>query len=275
MLISSLSNDRIKKASSYVQNAKARKKDKVYVVEGIRMNVEVPVEDIVQTYVSESFLKKMTDKEKLFLKNLPKGYDEVTDEVFRKMSDTKTPQGVLSIVRQNQYTFKDILKPALTRQGTSTGNKPLILILEDIQDPGNLGTILRGAEGAGVSGIILSRGCADVYNPKVVRSTMGAIFREPFIYCDNLLQEISKLKENGIITYAAHLDGKSDYDELDFTRGCAFLIGNEGNGLSKEVADAADEYLLIPMLGQVESMNAATSAAILTFEAARQRRTVK
>ena len=150
--------------------------------------------------------------------------------------------------------------------------KPLLLILENIQDPGNLGTMLRSSEGAGVTGVILSKGSADVYNPKVIRSTMGSIFRMPFMYVDNLPAFVEKLSERGIKTYAAHLKGKRNYDKFDYTKPTAFLIGNEGNGLSKETADAASEYVLIPMKGQVESMNAATSAAILTFEASRQRR---
>ena len=150
--------------------------------------------------------------------------------------------------------------------------KPLLLILENIQDPGNLGTMLRSSEGAGVTGVIFSRGSADVYNPKVIRSTMGSIFRMPFMYVDDVPAFIGKLSKMGIKTYAAHLKGKKNYDQFDYTEPTAFLIGNEGNGLSKETADAASEYVLIPMKGKVESMNAATSAAILTFEASRQRR---
>lgn len=101
---------------------------------------------------------------------------------------------------------------------------------------------------------------------------MGSIFRMPFIYVDSLPEMLSELSQNGIVSYAAHLKGEKNYDEFDYTKPTAFLIGNEGNGLTKETADAADTYVLIPMKGEVESMNAATSSAILTFEASRQRR---
>jgi TrmH family RNA methyltransferase len=132
--------------------------------------------------------------------------------------------------------------------------------------------MFRSGEGAGVTGVILSKGSADIYSPKVIRSTMGSIFRMPFIYVDNLPDMVKKLGNYGISTYAAHLKGKKNYDEFDYTKPTAFLIGNEGNGLTKETADAATDYVLIPMKGEVESMNAATSSAILTFEASRQRR---
>ncbi|MCR5769596.1 MAG: RNA methyltransferase [Butyrivibrio sp.] len=271
-MITSASNDKIKKIAAYNAKNRLRKEDKVFIVEGIRMQVEIPSDLILETYVSESFLSKASEKDMEYLNSLPLGYEEVSDQVFKKMSDTKAPQGVLSLVRQLEYTDEDLFAPAKNRDGSSTDLEPLILILEGIQDPGNLGTIFRSAEGSGVTGIYMSSDCADVYNSKVVRSTMGAIFRQPFKYSENLLDTISMLKEKGIVSYAAHLKGKKNYDELDFKKGTAFLIGNEGNGLSKEISDAADEYLLIPMLGQVESMNAATSAAILGFEAARQRR---
>ena len=271
-MISSPSNEKVKRIVAYNAKNRLRKEDKVFIVEGIRMQVEIPAELILETYVSESFLDKASGSDKEYLMSLPNGYEVVTDQVFKKMSDTKAPQGILSLVKQLEHRDEDLFVSAKNRDLSSTGFKPLILILEGIQDPGNLGTIFRSAEGAGVTGIYMSSDCADVYNSKVVRSTMGAIFRQPFRYTDDLLGTIKMLKDKGIVSYAAHLKGTKNYDELDFTKGTAFLIGNEGNGLSKEIADAADEYLLIPMLGQVESMNAATSAALLGFEAARQRR---
>lgn len=261
-MITSTGNTKVRKIAAYMEKSKARREDDVFVVEGIRMNAEIPKERILETYVSESFLGKMQQSEKQFLKALTNGYETVTDEVFRKMSDTQSPQGILSIVRQTHSDLAHILEQ----------DNPMLLLLEDVQDPGNLGTMFRSAEGAGVNGILMSRGTADVYNPKVVRSTMGAIFRMPFLYVDSIPETMGQLRKKGICTYAAHLQGKKSYDEMDYTKPCAFLIGNEGNGLSREAAEAADTYILIPMLGKVESMNAGTSAAILTFEAARQRR---
>lgn len=150
-----------------------------------------------------------------------------------------------------------------------------MVVLDNLQDPGNLGTIFRTAEAAGVTGILLSKDCVDVYNPKVIRSTMGAVFRMPFLYVEDLPEKIKELQKEGIKTYAAHLRGENAYDEEDYTTGCAFLIGNEGNGLRDEVADCADCLIRIPMEGEAESLNAAVAAAVLMFEAGRQRRNNK
>ena len=176
-------------------------------------------------------------------------------------NDTKTPQGILAVVRRMEYTAEDIL-----------GETPHVLVLENIQDPGNLGTIFRTAEAAGATGIVLSKDCVDLYNPKVIRSTMGAIFRIPFIYTDDLKGTIDELKREGITVYAAHLKGENSYDMEDYKTACAFLIGHEGNGLTEETAACADRKILIPMEGGAESLNAAVASAVLMFEAGRQRR---
>lgn len=265
-MIKSLSNERVRKVVSYIQKSKARKESNVFVIEGMKMLREAPVLQVREAYVTEKFLDGASEEDKEILWRY--GAETVTDEVMKKMADTRTPQGVLAVVSMYQYSEEEVLD-GYKEMGIE---KPLLLILENIQDPGNLGTMLRSSEGAGVTGVILSKGSADVYNPKVIRSTMGSIFRMPFMYVDNLPAFVEKLSERGIKTYSAHLKGKRNYDKFDYTKPTAFLIGNEGNGLSKETADAASEYVLIPMKGQVESMNAATSAAILTFEASRQRR---
>ncbi len=266
-MITSTNNDRVKQVVAYVQKSKARKDGDVFVIEGMKMLREAPVLQVREVYVTGRFLDKATEEDKEILWRY--GAEEVSDDVMKKMADTQTPQGVLAVVSQYHYTEEEVLEGY---NKDDEGAKPLILILENIQDPGNLGTMLRSGEGAGVTGVILSKGSADIYNPKVIRSTMGSIFRMPFIYVENLAEMIKKLSASGINTYAAHLKGTKNYDEFDYTKPTAFLVGNEGNGLTKETADAATEYILIPMKGEVESMNAATSAAILTFEASRQRR---
>ena len=148
---------------------------------------------------------------------------------------------------------------------------PLIMALENLQDPGNLGTVLRTAEGAGVTGILLSSGCVDLYNPKVIRSTMGSIYRMPFFVADDFHAAIRELKEHGVRWYAAHLKGEDSYDRKDYRQPTGFLIGNESRGLSDETAKLADGYIRIPMCGRVESLNAAVASAILMYEASRQR----
>ncbi len=268
MMISSTGNSRVKRIAEYSKKSKARNEDRVFTVEGIRMVREVPRELLKEIYYTDRFLKNCSADDHNIIEETRKIpgiiVEEVSLEVMKKMADTQTPQGILAIVSQMKWELSDM-----------TDKEPMLLILENIQDPGNLGNMFRTGEGAGVTGIILSSGSADVYNPKVVRSTMGAIFRMPFIYVDSIPDITATLqKEKGITSYAAHLSGKKNYDEIDYKKPTAFMIGNEGNGLSKEAADAASEYVLIPMLGEVESMNAATSAAILTFEAARQRRQI-
>ena len=205
---------------------------------------------------------KRKEENRVFL--LPVKPEVVSDEVFARMSDTQSPQGVLAVLKQPGYTLEQIL---------DSGKKaPLLLLLEHLQDPGNLGTILRSAEGAGVSGVILSADSVDLFNPKVVRSTMGAIFRLPFFYPENFLQTIGEIKKKGIRVFAADLEGSRDYDLEDYTAPSAFLIGNESRGLSEEAKALADRRIFIPMEGKLESLNAAVSAAVLVYEGARQRR---
>jgi TrmH family RNA methyltransferase len=232
---------------------------------------EAPVLQVAEVYVTEKFVSGAGEDDKEILWRY--GAEEVSEEVMKKMSDTQTPQGVLAVIRQYDYVLDEVLE-GYNQEMLDSGKEsaPLLLVLENIQDPGNLGTMLRSGEGAGVTGVILSKGCADIYNPKVIRSTMGSIFRMPFIYVEDVPSMVQELSAKGVHTYAAHLKGTKNYDEFDYTKPTAFLIGNEGNGLTKETADAAENYVLIPMKGEVESMNAATSSAILTFEASRQRR---
>ncbi|MBQ7956062.1 MAG: RNA methyltransferase [Lachnospiraceae bacterium] len=269
-MISSTANSRVKQVVVWQTKAKERKKAGIFIVEGIRMYEEAPESWIKETYVSEKFLKqieKEDKKEKNILQKLAStGYEEVTEEVFSKMSDTQSPQGILCVLQRPTYNIEEML---LQRDG----KLPLLLILEDLQDPGNLGTILRTGEGAGINGVIMSRETVDIYNPKTIRSTMGSVYRVPHVYVDNLGEVLKVLKEKGVHTYAAHLVGKTYYDAFDFKQATAFLIGNEGNGLRKETADLAESYLKIPMEGKVESLNAAMSAGLLAYEAHRQRNT--
>jgi len=132
--------------------------------------------------------------------------------------------------------------------------------------------MVRTGEGAGITGVIMNKTTVDLFNPKTIRSTMGSIYRVPFIVTADLAETMNDLKQQGVSLYAAHLKGQYAYDEEDYTKASGFLIGNEGNGLSDEIADLADTYIKIPMEGQVESLNAAISASLLMYEANRQRR---
>ena len=258
-MITSSSNSKIKHVCQLVTKAKARRTEQLFVVEGIRMAKEAPKELLKEVYVSTSFLQKKEQSKLLETLSVP--YEEVSDDIFAKMSDTVTPQGVLCVLRQPSYDLDELLG----RDGT-------FLVLEDIQDPGNLGTIVRTGEGAGITGVIMSNGTVDIYNPKTIRATMGSIYRVPFCYAENMQAVMQKLKKCKIQTYAAYLEGSSVHDAQNYKEATAFLIGNEGNGLTRELAESADWRIRIPMCGKVESLNAGIASAILMYEAQRQRR---
>ena len=260
-MITSGSNPRIKQVMQWQTKAKERRSAGVFLTEGLKLYEEAPTEGIREVYVSEAALERCRSEKGLWTKLQQTGYELVSDALFGKMSDTQTPQGILCVMRRPVYRLDELLK----------GQTPLLVVLENLQDPGNLGTIVRTGEGAGITGVIMSNGTVDIFNPKVIRATMGSIFRVPFIYVESLTDTIRILREKGIHTYAAHLAGKTYYDTLSFREGTAFLIGNEGNGLEKETADMAEAYVKIPMEGRVESLNAAIAASLFMYEAHRQR----
>lgn len=261
-MITSTSNAKIKRIVQLRKKKKARDAEGVFLVEGIRMFREIPEKLLQEIYISESCEEKEGKEIRRRASACGIRPELVSDGVFSHLSDTQTPQGILCVVRQLSYSLEEV----------ADASCPHMLVLDRLQDPGNVGTILRTAEGAGVTGILLDGECADIYNPKTIRSTMGSVFRMPFYYIQDLEEGIRYLKKRGICTYAAHLEGKRAYDEEDYRKPCAFLIGNEGNGLRPEIADLADTYIRIPMAGEVESLNAAIASAVLMFEAGRQRR---
>lgn len=270
-MITSTSNAQVKNILQLQKKAKARRQQQLYVVEGIRMFREAPGHLISQVYVSESFMKAEEHKNEINGKK----YEVLSDTVFAHVSDTKTPQGILCLVKMPDYSMEGLLHDLSQETGEhcrKTDEKGMWLILENVQDPGNLGTMFRTGEGAGVSGVIMDNCTVDIYNPKTIRSTMGAIYRVPFYITDRLEDSIELLKRQKIRVYAAHLEGSVCYDEPDYRQGTAFLIGNEGNGLTEQTAALADTYIRIPMGGQLESLNAAMAAGILMYEANRQRR---
>ena len=187
---------------------------------------------------------------------------------------TRAPELLLLPERLKSFGYVtevlDESKPSYDLEALLEDPNPVFLVLEDIQDPGNLGTMLRTGEGAGITAVIMSKKTADLFNPKTIRSTMGSVYRVPFCYVEDLKAVIEKMHAAGIQTYAAHLQGKNSYTQECYSAKTAFLIGNEGNGLSDEIAALAMCKIRIPMEGQVESLNAAVSAAILMYEAKRQ-----
>lgn len=258
-MITSTSNERIKWVSRLQTLRKERDIQEVFVTEGMRMLREVPKDRLLSCFCTESFLRRYPWIEDT-ANRLEHGLELVSDKVFDKISDTKTPQGVLAVVKREHFVLDNYIN-----------DKSFFVILENIQDPGNLGTIVRMSEAAGVDAVITGSGTVDVYNPKTIRSSMGSIYRMPVIYSEDLLSTVEKLKNKSINIFAATLDDSMKYYLCDYKKPTAFVIGNEGNGLTDEMIALSDFNINIPMSGEVESLNAAVATSILCFEAARQR----
>lgn len=252
MRITSFSNRMIREVRELLQKPRARQKAGLFVSEGERLCREIPEELVERVFLSDSYRGSLPAGFR------PKDHNLVRmpDELMAHISDTKHSQGILVLVR---------MLPERVLSGD------FFLLLESLQDPGNLGTIFRLAEAAGVNGIYMSSDCADIYSPKLVRSTMGSLYRLPFRIVPDLKETIAELKKKNVRCFAAHLLGEKAHYDCDFRPPTAFLIGNEGRGLSPELSEAADIRLRIPMKGGVESLNAAAAAAILSYETLRQR----
>lgn len=295
-MITSTQNAKIKHLAELRDKSRTRNKEGLMIAEGFRIFDEAPENLIKEIYVEEGTYAQMQNEgsapSDYFGRAMAKiekcrsrgcFFETVSDSVMQKASDTSTPQGIIFVCSQPNFSFEDLVrnipevKPgtdnavAEARPGTDSvvaEAKPAkgnILILEDIQDPGNLGTMMRTAEAAGMSGVIMSKKCADIYNPKTVRSTMGGIFRVPHIYTEDLLGTVNALKKEGFRIYATDLDADGEYDKVDYPGRCGILIGNEGNGLSREMIENSDTRVIIPMCGEIESLNAAVAAALMMY----------
>ncbi len=260
--ITSNQNPVIKEVKSLKQK-KAREEKCLFFIEGIRFVEEAIKEkaNIGKIFISDRLEQAKGGKEILSMaaaENYP--VYSMQDKLFSELSDTENPQGILATVRYVHKKPEEVLEK---------GN--FFIILDALQDPGNMGTIIRTADAAGVSGIFISKGCVDVYNPKVLRSTMGSIFHIPIGFSENLKDTMAALKEKGIKIYAAHLQGQANYFEVTMSQGSAVIIGNEANGISDEIANQADALVKIPMPGRAESLNASVAASLLMYEVVRQR----
>ena len=260
-MISSETNQQVKEIVKLQKQAKYRHKTSLFITEGIKMLSEAAESgSLVKIYISESVMERGKVVPGKLLKEYP--YEIVSDKVFQHISDMVTAQGILGIARQPAYNIEDILNDS----------RHMWLLLDDVRDPGNLGTIMRTAEGAGMSAVIMGKGTADLFNPKTVRSTMGAIFRMPFIYASDITDIILNIKDNGYNVYGTAIEGSIVYDKADYTKGAGIVIGNEANGISDRVLGYITDRIRIPMEGGIESLNAAVAAAVVMYEAARQRR---
>ena len=244
-----MSNAQIKLVRKLAQK-KYRNELKLFVAEGLRLCEEVPPAQVEFGFYTREFL---SDERAKILVGRLKNLEEISSSTMEKISDTQTPQGILLVARQKFSTREEILQ------------KKIIAVLDGVQDPGNVGTILRTAA-AFDCGVILLEGSAEIFNPKVVRSSMGAIFHLPIIKLSH--EEFLNLR--GVEVLAAALDSTAEiYYRHDFSGKVAIVFGSEANGVTKKILDAARK-IFIPMNGHAESLNVATSAAIILSEAIRQ-----
>ncbi len=254
--IKSKDNPFIKHLNKLNKNAKYRRGNREFVAEGVRLcmdaaasNAQIKAvavcEDVLEKYASETEkLEAVCDKVYCLSKQL-----------FRDISETKTPQGILC-------TVKTLDKPTLFDKMVFGGK---FVALDNIQDPSNLGTVMRTAEAVGVDGLILSSDCCDIYSPKVVRGSMGAVFRLPCCITEDIASFLSGHPE--LKSYASVVDKEAaKITEITFEQPCVVVIGNEGNGIKKSTLEKCDKRFTIPMNGRAESLNASAAAAIIIWE---------
>lgn len=303
MLISSKDNQTIKEIKK-LKESKYRKEK--FIVEGFKMLQEAVNEGAdIEIVVVKTGNKELLENVNKLLGRLNQSYEtgnelltykyvkrlpriiEVTENVFMQLTDVKTPQGVLAVIRKNvednvsdfedeneNENENDALKVGVNSRQIDCLNKintgaDYILAVDGVQDPGNLGTIIRTADSANLKQILISKDTVDAYSPKVIRSTMGSIYRVKIVECENLADVLDELKKHKFQIVSTSLDTENSIYDIDY-RKKVVVIGNEGNGVSKEIQDLSDYKVKIPMLGKTESLNASVATGIMIYEYVRQ-----
>lgn len=257
--ITSKDNEKIKHIKK-LKDKKYRDEKQQYVIEGIKMLEEAIKEnaDIDTIIICEECIKQETLDSKFLYEIANEECIYVPKKLFTSLTDVVNPQGILAVINKSR------------KANEIKFDEEFILILDNIQDPGNMGTILRTLDSVNIKQVIVSKNSADVYNPKVIRSTMGAIFRVNVVESEDLLKTIDEIKKNKYKVLATSLN--TDKNMYDVTmKNVAVVIGNEANGVSKEVLDKVDTHIKIPMLGRTESLNASVAASIIMYEYVRQK----
>ena len=257
IMITAKDNEKVKYTKSLLKT-KNRTKESKFIIEGYRI-LTLAIEcsaDIEYVFINEDFENK--EEHIKFLETLKEKNMKIyktTNKIFDDLVDTETTQGILGVVRFKQKNIEESLNE----------DSRFVLILDRIQDPGNMGTIIRTADAAGIDAIIALKGCVDIYNPKVIRSTMGSIFDMNVINTtqDEALR-LLKLKDFDIVS--SYLDTNNFYNSVEYNYKTALVIGNEANGINEELVSKSDVLVKIPIYGKAESLNAAISSAILMYE---------
>ena len=260
--ISSKDNSLIKHIKR-LKEKKYRDEDGEYIVEGLKLIKEAIQEnaDIKHIVVCDGCDNSEMIESHLKYEMARLDFIYVPQNIFKMLSDVENPQGVLAVIGKTKNS---------NLEADIDLSEDIILALDDIQDPGNLGTILRTADSVGLKQILVSKGTADAYNPKVVRSTMGAIFRVKVIECESLKDTLKELQNKDYKIMTTSLKAKKTIYEADYKKKI-IVIGNEANGVSKEVISLADEKVIIPMLGKTESLNASVATGVILYEYVRKK----
>ncbi len=250
-VISSTANATVKYVKSLKQK-KFREANNAFFVEGLRFSMEALQSgwEIQWVLMTEDFYKEHGQEP--LLQAFTRQSIQVTDKILKELSETEHPQGILTVVSMQKAQTPDL-----------TGKR--LLLLDCLQDPGNMGTIIRTADAFAFDGILVSEGCVDVYNGKVLRATMGSIFHIPIWRVGSSLEAVETLKQAGYDVYATHLQGTPMTEKTVPKEKVALIIGNEGKGIAPDVAQAADKWVKIPMPGRAESLNASVAAAIFMY----------
>lgn len=261
-VITSKDNEFIKEIKK-LKEKKYRDQSQQFIVEGIKMVAEAIEEkaDINTIVVCEDCVNDGSIDKKLLYEIAKYNCIYVSEKVFNLVTDVTNPQGILAVINQNSLQ---------TPNNEIDYNADFIVVLDGIQDPGNLGTILRTVDSANLKQLIVSNETADCYNPKVVRSTMGGIFRVNVVRVNNLIESLKQLKQNGYEIVVTSLETDNSIYDITYNKKVV-VIGNEANGVSKEVLDIADKKVKIPMLGKTESLNAGVAAGIMIYEYVREK----
>ena len=257
-IITSKDNENIKSIKK-LKERKYRDLNNEYIIEGIKILKEAIQEKAVikKIVICEECLANNIIDEKLLYEIAKYDCLYVSKKIFEGLTDVSKPQGILAVVEKNNK--KDI-----------NYNEDIIVALDGLQDPGNLGTILRTLDSANLSQVIVSKDTVDAYNPKVVRSTMGAIFRVNIVEAENLKETLKEMKRHKYKVMCTDLTASKNIYEIDYNKKI-LVIGNEANGISKELLDMADEKIIIPMLGKTESLNASVATSIIVYEYVRRK----
>lgn len=252
MFIDSTSNKLIKSTKKLLERS-GRKEYGKFIIEGRRLVCDALENGADVDYI---LFEQGTERFDVGTTNVY----ELSHKAYSALKTTVNSQGVMAVV--NIQENGDFVP--------TDDDRCLYIYLDGVSDPGNMGTIIRTADASGVNGIILSENCVDIYNPKVVRSTMASIFNVPIYFDDSNRTVLKKMNENAINIISGSLQGDNSIYDVDFKSRCAIVIGNEANGITNEVIDLSTMLVKIPIIGKAESLNAAVACAVMAYECLRQ-----